>query len=145
MSEINLLLVDDDQDVLDEWKEHFHQDRFHVYDTKTGEGALEILGDIKKSQKRPIVAVLLDIQLEGDGLNGLEVLQRIKDELPFSKVYVITGNPKLEDTPSTAYLTGMYDGDGFFDKADMDFDLLKQQIEKGIEEQRIQLSLGDKP
>ena len=64
-------------------------------------------------------------------------------EFPFSRVYIITGNVKAANVPDTAYSTGLYRGDGFFLKQELDMDTLLKEVEKGIRDQETQFEFKD--
>jgi CheY-like chemotaxis protein len=140
MSKVNLLLVDDEKENIEEWKKHFPPSKFNILEANSGEEALNKLDEIKKNKKNtePLV-VLLDVVM--GGLNGLDVLIRIKGEFPMSKIYIITGNIEMELVPYTAYETGKLGGDGFFEKMKIDFDELKKKIDNDLKIQETQLSV----
>jgi DNA-binding NtrC family response regulator len=142
MNKANLLLVDDEKGIINEWKRHFSTSKFNIFEAYSGEEALKKLDEIKQVQNTGPLIVLLDVVMEG--LNGLDVLARIKGEFPFSKIYIITGNVATELIPSTAYETGKLGGDGFFEKMNVDFDKLKRKIDDDLKIQETQLSIEKK-
>lgn len=137
MSKVNLLLVDDEPHVIEVWKIHFSEDRFNIYEAKTGEEALRLVDHIRNEEQLQFLIVLLDVRMPG--LNGLEVMEKIKKKVPFAKVYIITGNVENEHLPSTAYLTGKLSGDGFYEKSKFDFGLFKKQIDDFIRNEKLKM------
>ena len=138
MIKVNLLLVDDEQEVLDEWKNHFSSEMFNIFEATTGEVGLQLVEKIRKEKKPAFLIVLLDVRMPG--LDGLHVLEGIKDRVPFAKIFIITGNIEVQNIADTAYLTGKFGGDGFFEKSKIDFNELKKQIENFLKEERNKLS-----
>ncbi len=136
MNKVNLLLVDDEQVVINTWKKSFDSSVYEITEAKSGADALEFVKKLKEKDKNARLVVLLDVVMPE--LNGIEVLKRIKTQFPFSRVYVITGNVEAADVPDTAYTTGLYRGDKFFQKAKLDMDSLIKEVEKGIKEMEIQ-------
>ncbi|MFH0732322.1 MAG: response regulator [Candidatus Omnitrophota bacterium] len=79
---MRILIVDDEQDVLDLFKDLFTKQRYHVECASSGQSALEM---IKK--QRPDV-VLLDIKMPQ--MYGLQALQEIKKIDPTIHVIMLT-------------------------------------------------------
>ena len=138
MGKVNLLLVDDEQEVLDEWKNHFSPEKFNIFEASTGEVALQVVEKVRKDKNPRFLIVLLDVRMPG--LDGLQVLERIKSRIPFAKIFIITGNVEEQNITDAAFLTGKFGGDGFFEKSKIDFDELKRQINDFLNEEKIKLS-----
>ena len=85
---IKLLTVDDEKGVTDLLYNFFKQRKFHVMVANSGQEAL----DIVKKDKPNII--LLDISMKG--LNGLEVLERVKAIDKGIKVIMITVHGEQE-------------------------------------------------
>jgi two-component system, response regulator, stage 0 sporulation protein F len=83
-----ILIVDDEKDVVDSIREVLKVDGYTVFDADGGEKALEIV-----SKERPEV-VFLDIRMEG--MDGLQVLERIKAINRETKVIMISALVDLE-------------------------------------------------
>ena len=141
MKKVNLLLVDDEQIVVDEWKRLFDSSKYEISEASSGEAALKFVEELKEKDKDARLVVLLDVLMPG--LDGIAVLRRIKTEFPFSRVYIITGNVDAGDVPDTAYRTGLYRGDRFFLKQKYDMDDLLKEVEKGIRDQEIDFEFTD--
>jgi DNA-binding response OmpR family regulator len=84
-----LLLVDDEQDLLDVLNDHF-KGRYEVDTARSGVAALE-----RFAQQRPD-AVFLDVSMPG--LDGVEVLQRLRRSDAGVPVIMITANADLRIT-----------------------------------------------
>ena len=137
MGKVNLLLVDDEQEVLHEWKNHFSPEKFNIFEASTGEVALQVVEKIRKDKSPRFLIVLLDVRMPG--LDGLQVLERIKSRIPFAKIFIITGNVEVQNITDAAFLTGKFGGDGFFEKSRIDFDELKRQINDFLNEEKTKL------
>lgn len=90
VSRKRVLVVDDDRGVCECLADFFKAKGFTVSSAFSGEQALDYV-----SEGAPQV-VVLDIMLPG--ISGLEVLRRVKDVWPDSKVIMITGltQPELQ-------------------------------------------------
>lgn len=83
-----ILVVDDDADIRDLLADYFTAEGYSVTPVANGPDALEAL------RKDPRMLVLLDVGLPG--MNGVEVLKRIRLDHPGASVIMITGNQDLE-------------------------------------------------
>jgi two-component system OmpR family response regulator/two-component system alkaline phosphatase synthesis response regulator PhoP len=77
-----VLLVEDDVDLQNLYREKLEHEGFQVFGASSGAQALTILND-----KKPNV-VMLDIMLPG-GLNGFDVLEQIRSNDDYKKVPVL--------------------------------------------------------
>ena len=84
MREIKLLLVDDEQDFVETLAERLRLRDFGSTVALYGETALSIV-----KEGVPDV-MLLDIMMPG--INGLEVLERVKENYPNVQVIIVTGH-----------------------------------------------------
>ncbi|MEZ6854553.1 response regulator [Halodesulfovibrio aestuarii] len=84
MREIKLLLVDDEQDFVETLAERLRLRDFGSTVAFNGETALSIV-----EEGVPDV-MLLDIMMPG--INGLEVLERVKENYPNVQVIIVTGH-----------------------------------------------------
>ena len=84
MTEKTLLLVDDEEDIRDILYIPLTDMGYTVYTAENGEAALEIF----RSKKPPIV--ITDIKMPG--MDGIELLEMIKNEDPDVEVIMITGH-----------------------------------------------------
>jgi len=82
MEKKKILVVDDEQDFLDVVQIRLEANNYEVFTASNGEEALEKIKDIKPA------AVLLDILMPG--MNGLEVLKKIRKFDKHLPVYMIT-------------------------------------------------------
>jgi len=83
-----LLLVDDEEDLRDVLGIYLTDIGFHVLTAENGEDALRIF---RKENPR---IVLTDIKMPG--MNGIELLQQIKNESPDTEVIMITGHGDMD-------------------------------------------------
>ncbi|MFA9396476.1 MAG: response regulator [Halodesulfovibrio sp.] len=84
MREIKLLLVDDEQDFVETLAERLRLRDFGSTVALDGETALSIV------QEGIPDVMLLDIMMPG--INGLEVLERVKENYPNVQVIIVTGH-----------------------------------------------------
>ena len=82
----SILVVDDEAAVTFALEGFFRQKGYEVLKAFYGDQALEQI-----QQKRP-AAVILDLQMPG--MNGMEVLKKIRSDYPETKVLVMTGFPE---------------------------------------------------
>ena len=96
-----VLIVDDDKSVRD-FLERFLKQKGYLWvqSVKAGQEALDII------KKEDIKLVLLDIKLPG--MDGIEVLRKIKELKKDTEVIMITGFPE-EATAKEALKLGAYD------------------------------------
>jgi len=85
---IRVMLIDDEADFLDAMKRILQRRGMDVTTAQSGEEALALL-------KESIVDIgILDIKMPG--MDGLEVLRRIKKGFPSVEVILLTGHPSIE-------------------------------------------------
>ncbi len=77
-----MLVVDDEIEICDFLKTFFEERNYKVFTALTGEVAIQLV-----DQENPAI-VLLDIKMPG--LDGIEVLRRIKTFHPATKVIMVT-------------------------------------------------------
>jgi two-component system, NtrC family, nitrogen regulation response regulator NtrX len=98
----DILIVDDEADIR-ELVAGILEDEGHR--ARTASGSDEALNEIEK--RRPHL-VFLDIWLQGSRLDGLQVLERIKEQHPDLPVVMISGHGNIE-TAVSAIKAGAYD------------------------------------
>ncbi|MFH0925461.1 MAG: response regulator [bacterium] len=125
----NLLIVDDDKDFREEFVDSFED--YRIIEAHNGEEALKILGTPNE-----IDLVILDIKMPG--LNGTEVLKRIKKASPDLGIIILTGysskNIAVEALKAHA--------DDFMEKP-LDIDKTKESIEKLLENKNEESSVNN--
>ncbi|OGD11200.1 MAG: hypothetical protein A2Y86_04385 [Candidatus Aminicenantes bacterium RBG_13_62_12] len=83
-----LLIIDDDQAILDSCGQTLKREGYDVREARQGAEGLALFNS------EPFHAVLLDLKLPG--MDGLDVLRRIKETAPETPVIIITGYASLE-------------------------------------------------
>nr|MBN2276458.1 response regulator [candidate division Zixibacteria bacterium] len=86
---IQVLLVDDEIELFESLKNTLERRKMRVVTADSGDKALRILDEI------PIDVVVLDVRMPG--MDGLEVLKRIKKEMPAIEVILLSGHPSVDD------------------------------------------------
>lgn len=86
--EKTILLVDDEIDIRDVLSLSLSDMDYHVYEAENGDQALRIFKDVRP----PIV--LTDIKMPG--MDGIELLKKIKHENPETEVIMITGHGDMD-------------------------------------------------
>ncbi|GAB3230539.1 response regulator [Algoriphagus aestuariicola] len=119
---MKILIVDDEQDVeimfLQKFRREIKSNLLEVEFAFSGEQALDVLGN---SGNPEIVYVFSDINMPG--MNGLELLSKIKSKFPHILVSMISAYGDREN-----YNKAINSGaKGFFTKP-VDFDSLKNEI-----------------
>jgi two-component system, OmpR family, phosphate regulon sensor histidine kinase PhoR len=97
---IRILMVDDERDIRDASERILSRIGFQLYTAKRGEEALRVFQEV-----HPAI-VLLDLKMPG--MDGMEVLKRLRDWDPSLLVIVITGYATVE-TAIEAMKQGAYD------------------------------------
>lgn len=98
----NVLVVDDEADIRNLICDIL-QDK--SYETRAASGDLEALSML--DEKIPTI-IILDIWLQGSGLDGLGILEIIKKKYPYMPVLIISGHGNIE-TAVNAIKMGAYD------------------------------------
>lgn len=102
MAVADILIVDDEADIRDLVAGILEDEG---YTTRTAGGADEALAEIEK--RRPTL-IFLDIWLQGSRLDGLELLDQIRERLPDIPVVMISGHGTIE-TAVSAIKRGAYE------------------------------------
>ncbi len=118
-----VLIVDDDASILGVVSEVLEDDGYHVETAGSGEEALTILGE-----SEPFALVMSDIRLPG--INGVEVLERVKTLNPRTNVIMITSHASL-DTSIDAIKHGAYD---YLLKPFEDLSLISRAAKRAVEQ-----------
>ncbi|MBV9970381.1 MAG: response regulator [Xanthobacteraceae bacterium] len=120
---VSILIVDDEPDVPDLFRQRFRrearQGTYVLHFAASGEEALERLdGEIKPE----LIVILSDINMPG--MDGLELLRRIKDRRPAMPVMMVTAYGDDERRRRAAEF-----GAAEFITKPVDFALLKAQLQ----------------
>jgi len=89
MAEIRTLLVDDDENLRNVLSRRLAKRGILSEQAANGEACLSIL------EKRPVDVVILDVKMPA--MNGIEVLQHIKEKYPSTEVILLTGHASVQD------------------------------------------------
>ena len=100
MSDINCLLVDDEDEFLDIMLKRMRKRRLNVQGARSGQEALDILDDSS------IDVIALDVKMPG--MDGLTTLKEIKRRFPNIEVIMLTGHGTIE-TAVEGMKQGAYD------------------------------------
>ncbi len=84
MSDVTILIVDDEEELRENLRDLLEFSGFHVVAAQSGEEALQSV------QQHSFDAVMLDIQLPG--IDGLETLKRIKEIRPDLPVAMVSAS-----------------------------------------------------
>jgi CheY-like chemotaxis protein len=119
------MVVDDEKDVELLFRQYFrkeiHQKAIEFIFSFSGEDALQQLSDMR--QPPDVMVILSDINMPG--MNGLELLQHVKNDFPEIKVSMITA---YSDQYYDAAME--YGADSYYTKP-LDFCRLKKELLKG--------------
>lgn len=85
---MHILIVDDEQEFLELMKNRLHKRGFSVVTAGTGEAALECV------KQESFDAMVLDVKMPG--VDGLEVLRKVKQIRPELPVMLLTGHASTE-------------------------------------------------
>ena len=88
MKNKNILIVDDDIELNEALTELLKNEEYSVWSVNNGKDA------IIEAKKQAFDLVILDFKMEG--MNGLEVLIKLKEFIPDIKIIFISGNPFIE-------------------------------------------------
>ncbi len=120
----NLLVVDDNEEALEVYKDILESSGHFVLAANSGEMAL---GRLHENQ---IDLALVDLKMEG--MSGLDVMKTIQERYPDVIVIVLTGHASL-DYAVEALRLGAYD----FLQKDISPELLVKKIEQGLEKKQL--------
>src|SRR6185295_405011 len=85
----SILIVDDERGIRDTLRGVLEDEGFDVETVASGEECLELV------KNKSFACILLDIWL-GDGIDGLETLQRLKEDGADAAVVMISGHGNIE-------------------------------------------------
>ena len=124
MEDFKILFVDDDNAIRSIVDKYLSREGYNVYLAESGVEALKLLKDKKFD------IVFTDFKMPG--IDGIELLTRIKESSPEIEVIIVTGHGTLESAVK-AMKTGSYD----YLQKPFKLDLLKIIIDRIVEEKKI--------
>lgn len=127
MNDIKILLVDDEEDFIRTLSERLQLRDLASHTAFDGEQALRFVGD-----KEPDVMVL---DLKMPGMDGMEVLRRIRREYPYIQVIIQTGHGN-DLNEAEARRLGVFD----YLKKPVDIDLLVERIKAACQAKKASVS-----
>jgi DNA-binding NtrC family response regulator len=119
-----ILIVDDEKLVRWSLRKQCEEWGYHIFEAEDGAGGL------REAQNETPDLVLLDVRLPD--MNGLEVLEKLRQTATARAVIMMTADPKLDDV-KVAIKLGAYD----FVGKPLDFDELGVTIENALEASRL--------
>lgn len=128
MSDIRILLVDDEEDFIRTLSERLDLRDLASHTAFNGQQALDFMGD-----KEPDV-MLLDLKMPG--IDGMEVLRRVRKLFPSIQVIIHTGHGNDLDEAEARSL-GVFD----YLKKPVDIDLLVERIKAAYAEKKAGMSV----
>jgi len=99
LSEINVLCVDDEEELISAWVERLLMRGIEAEGVTNGHDA------IRRVKERRFDVVLMDIKMPG--ISGEEIMKRIKDETPDIPIILITGD-QCPDEGQEGMLAGSF-------------------------------------
>ncbi|MEZ5357734.1 MAG: response regulator [Candidatus Zixiibacteriota bacterium] len=115
--QVRVLIVDDEEELLSSLSRLFSRRQIQPLTANSGQRALEILQDSL------VDIMVLDVKMPG--MDGLEVLRRVKKQYPSIQVILLSGHPSVE-----AALEGVRLGAGEYLRKPPDIDELVKTIHR---------------
>ena len=124
MTDVNILLVDDEKPFVATMTKRLEHRGAHVHQAYDGQTALEALG-----RHAQIEVVILDVKMPG--MDGITVLQEIKQRHPLVEVVMLTGHATVESA-----IEGMKLGANDYLMKPCDMDHLMQKVTEAAGKKR---------
>lgn len=125
-----LLVIDDEKIIRERLKKLLDLDGHRTYTAEDGQKGLEIF-----HKEKPEI-VLVDIKMPG--MDGIEVLKKIKEQAKVTEVIIITGHGGV-DTAIQALREGAF---GYIQKP-IEYDELEIEIKRALEKQEMEKRLDE--
>ncbi|MGE5584824.1 MAG: sigma-54-dependent transcriptional regulator [Bacillota bacterium] len=122
----SVLVVDDDEGIRETLEAVLSEEGYQVATAGTGRGALEL------ARQRQFHLVLLDLRMPD--VSGLEILPRLRSELPRAPIIIMTAYGTIR-TAVEAVKQGAYD----FVSKPFDLDEMRITIEKALSHERLKM------
>ena len=123
-----ILVIDDEPDILKTLEMTLRQEEYHVATATGGEAALEIF------RREPFDLVITDMRMPG--MDGIQVIQHLKELDPDVEAIVLTGYATLENAILSLRNVGAFD---YLTKPLENIDELFMAVEKALEKRRLTL------
>ncbi len=123
-------MIDDEKIIRERLKKLLELDDYETFTAGDGEEGLKIF-----NEEKPEIA-LVDIKMPG--LDGIEVLRKIREDAEETQVILITGHGGVE-TAIQALKEGAF---GYIQKP-IDYDELEVEIKRALEKQEMQRKLDE--
>lgn len=121
----SILVLDDDPNVRESLAAFLEDCEYQVYQAERGEKAFELM------KETAIDAVISDLKMPG--INGLEWLEKAKEQNPLLPVIVVTGAGVMNDVVRALRLGA----DDFLTKPVLDLEVLHHALKKALERVRL--------
>jgi len=125
-----ILIIDDDAYIRQQLKRLLELDDYDTYTAEDGQKGLEIF-----DQEKPQIA-LVDISMPG--IDGIEVLKRIKEKLEEAEVIIITGRGGIDSA-----IEAMREGAFSYIQKPIEYDELEIDIKRALEKQEMRRKLNE--
>ena len=123
-----LLIVDDEPDILDTLKNALAMKNYQVQCVQNGEQAISLY------ETEPFDLVITDVRMPG--IDGVKILQRIKEIDEHAAVIILTGYASVEDAVKTLKNNGALD---YLTKPLADIDTLYISVERALDKRKLKL------
>ena len=124
MSLANILLVDDEVPFVETMAKRLNKRGFDILSAYSGQEALDRL-----SLHSNIDVVILDVKMPG--MDGIQVLEEIKNRFPITEVIILTGHATVESA-----IEGMKLGAFDYLMKPCDMDQLVSKVESAVQRRR---------
>jgi len=129
-----VLIIDDEEVIRENLKKLLNLDGYEVFTAKNGQRGLDIFIEAKGEENTAIKVVLVDIKMPG--MDGLEVLKRIKESALQTEVIIFTGHGGIESAIQ-ALRRGAFD----YITKPIEYDELALTILRALERYKMQKKL----
>ena len=139
-----ILIVDDDLDILANLSDILSELGYDIITAASGQEALERLGDSDSDEVQRLDLCLLDFKMPG--MDGIAVLEQIKEKYPKTEVIFLTGHAATQDgvegikTGAFDYLSKPIEFEHLFGKIKQAYEKIQREEEKLKEAEYININ-----